>query len=34
MGHASSIALGIAISKPSRKIICLDGDGGGLNRYL
>ena len=29
MGHASSIALGIAISKPSRKIVCLDGDGGG-----
>ncbi|CAF3893962.1 unnamed protein product [Rotaria magnacalcarata] len=27
MGHASSIALGIAIQKPSRTIYCLDGDG-------
>ena len=27
MGHASQIALGIAISKPNRKIICIDGDG-------
>jgi len=27
MGLASSIALGIAISKPERKIICIDGDG-------
>ena len=27
MGHCSSIALGIAIAKPERKIICLDGDG-------
>ena len=27
MGHASSIALGVAISKPSRNVICLDGDG-------
>jgi len=27
MGHASQIALGIAISKPKRKIICIDGDG-------
>lgn len=27
MGHASSIALGIAIQKPNRKIWCLDGDG-------
>lgn len=27
MGHCSSIALGIAISKPNRKIICIDGDG-------
>jgi phosphonopyruvate decarboxylase len=27
MGHASSIALGIAMQKPARKIYCLDGDG-------
>jgi len=27
MGHASQIALGIAISKPDRKVYCLDGDG-------
>ena len=27
MGHASSIALGVALQKKSRKIICLDGDG-------
>jgi phosphonopyruvate decarboxylase len=27
MGHCSSIALGIAISSPKRKIICIDGDG-------
>jgi len=27
MGHSSSIALGIAISKPCAKIWCIDGDG-------
>ena len=27
MGHCSSIALGIAISKPKRNIVCIDGDG-------
>ena len=27
MGHSSSIALGIAISKPEQKIWCVDGDG-------
>lgn len=27
MGHASSIALGIALEKPDRGVICLDGDG-------
>lgn len=27
MGHASAIALGIAMVKPSRQIVCLDGDG-------
>ena len=27
MGHASQIALGIAMSKPERQIFCLDGDG-------
>ena len=30
MGHASSIAFGIAINKPTRKIICMDGDGAAL----
>lgn len=27
MGHASSIALGIACSQPKRRVVCLDGDG-------
>ena len=27
MGHSSSIALGIALEKPDRKIFCFDGDG-------
>ena len=27
MGHASQIALGIAISKPDRRVFCFDGDG-------
>lgn len=27
MGHSSSIALGIAIAKPLRKVVCFDGDG-------
>jgi phosphonopyruvate decarboxylase len=27
MGHAASIALGLAQSQPNRRIICLDGDG-------
>lgn len=27
MGHASSISTGIAISNPSRRVFCLDGDG-------
>lgn len=26
MGHASSVALGIAQAKPERKVVCLDGD--------
>ena len=30
MGHASQIALGIAISNPEKKVICLDGDGAAL----
>lgn len=30
MGHASSIALGIAAQKPDRRIWCLDGDGAAL----
>lgn len=27
MGHSSSIALGVALNKPDRKIWCVDGDG-------
>lgn len=27
MGHSSSIALGIALAKPERKVLCFDGDG-------
>jgi phosphonopyruvate decarboxylase len=27
MGHASQIALGIAMARPRRRIVCLDGDG-------
>lgn len=27
MGHSSSIALGIALAKPQRKVFCFDGDG-------
>ncbi len=27
MGHCSSIALGIAIAQPQRKVVCIDGDG-------
>ncbi len=30
MGHASSIALGIAAQKPDRRIWCIDGDGAAL----
>ena len=30
MGHASSIALGVAINKPDKKIFCIDGDGAAL----
>lgn len=30
MGHASSIALGIAKNKPARRIYCIDGDGSTL----
>ena len=27
MGHCSSIATGIALAKPNRKVVCIDGDG-------
>jgi phosphonopyruvate decarboxylase len=27
MGHASQIAMGIALAQPDRQVICLDGDG-------
>ena len=30
MGHASSIALGVALNKPDTKIFCIDGDGAAL----
>lgn len=30
MGHSSSIALGIAINKPAKRIWCIDGDGAAL----
>lgn len=30
MGHASSIALGIALNKPNAKVWCLDGDGAAI----
>ncbi|WP_029201248.1 phosphonopyruvate decarboxylase [Oribacterium sp. NK2B42] len=30
MGHASSIALGIALQKPDKRIWCIDGDGAAL----
>lgn len=30
MGHASSIALGIAVHKPEKKLWCIDGDGAAL----
>jgi phosphonopyruvate decarboxylase len=30
MGHASSIALGVAIAKPNKQIYCFDGDGAAL----
>lgn len=30
MGHASQIALGIALQKPDRKVYCFDGDGASI----
>ena len=30
MGHASSIALGVALNKPNHKVWCIDGDGAAL----
>ena len=30
MGHASSIALGLALAKPSRRVWCIDGDGAAI----
>ncbi len=30
MGHASQIALGIALAQPHRPVVCLDGDGAAL----
>ena len=43
MGHALSIAVGVAVGKPGRKVVCIDGDGSMLmhmgsmhvmNRYV
>ncbi len=33
MGHCSSIALGIALAKPNRKVYCIDGDGSMLMHF-
>ncbi len=30
MGHSSQIALAIALSKPNRRVICIDGDGASI----
>lgn len=30
MGHAPAIALGLSIGKPSRRVVCIDGDGGAI----
>lgn len=30
MGHTASIALGVALGNPNRRVICLDGDGSAL----
>jgi phosphonopyruvate decarboxylase len=30
MGHASQIAMGIALAKPDRQVFCLDGDGAAI----
>jgi phosphonopyruvate decarboxylase len=30
MGHANQIALGIALERPERQVLCLDGDGAAL----
>ena len=30
MGHASQIALGIAIGEPSQQVVCIDGDGAAI----
>lgn len=30
MGHASAIALGMAMQRPNKRIVCLDGDGAAL----
>lgn len=30
MGHTSSIALGVALGRPDRRVVCIDGDGSAL----
>ncbi|MCP4003680.1 MAG: phosphonopyruvate decarboxylase [bacterium] len=30
MGHASQIAMGVALARPSRQVVCLDGDGAAI----
>ena len=32
MGHSSSIALGVALNRPERRVWCIDGDGAALTR--
>lgn len=33
MGHTSSIALGVALGVPDKKVVCLDGDGSALMHF-
>ena len=33
MGHTASIALGVALGNPARRVLCLDGDGSVLMHF-
>ncbi len=33
MGHTSSIALGVALASPEKRVICIDGDGSALMHF-